>query len=761
MIVSYYHCLVVAIFWFLFRSFLISNRKGLFIRCRLVCVFDFIIPEMSNKREFSGSFDETNLDVKKPKRTIQDFFVPSIASKQVPVSEAVAGNSTDVGEVVSVPSASAESSSSPQLPEFHLFIDNVRNLSDSGIPLDDFGYAVKIVSEGVYTLSDSDIHHFLKKRWQPHNKEEFPVSYHTKNGKVRPRSLNSRHMEQFPWLAVSRLQQFEGAWCAMCVLFKTSDEGGGWSGTGQRMGRLVLKALTDFSDLTGNSGSLSSHALSQYHRACADRAAHFLQQFGQPGRDIRNRLSSARMQQVEQNRSLLRPQVDILKLCAVQNIPLRGHRDDGDLGNDVIQPENDGNYRHLLRFRMASGDEALKTAINRAGANAKHSSKTVQNELLTVMGSMVKDCVTQRVKRAQVWSVLADETTDRSSREQMVLVARYVDLANNVYVVREDPFCVTDVFAEINSMVNGEGDNSGDTEVKLSGTNLGRLILLEIGKANLDTATCVGQGYDKASAMASEASGAAAFVKETAHLAEYFHCISHATNLSCSKCTNNPFIRNAQDIMAQVINSFNSSAKRVNLLKKHAKQTGCAAGKLIGLCTTRFIERHASVARFWDVLPAIVCALHEQQSWADRDASTKAHTLLCCLEKSDTLVSLACLNAIASIMKPLAQALQKKGGDLVRALHLVDDTTNVLQKMRSGDETVEAHCFSSIFSEVSTMAQRIGVTLQKPRTPGGKSVHRAAAGAEEGIEDYYRINVFNAAIDAVLVDFRARFSQHA
>jgi len=117
---------------------------------------------MSNKREFSGSFDETNLDVKKPKRTIQDFFVPSIASKQVPVSEAVAGNSTDVGEVVSVPSASAESSSSPQLPEFHLFIDNVRNLSDSGIPLDDFGYAVKIVSEGVYTLSDSDIHHFSK-----------------------------------------------------------------------------------------------------------------------------------------------------------------------------------------------------------------------------------------------------------------------------------------------------------------------------------------------------------------------------------------------------------------------------------------------------------------------------------------------------------------------------------------------------------------------------------------------------------------------
>jgi len=95
-------------------------------------------------------------------------------------------------------------------------------------------------------------------------------------------------------------------------------------------------------------------------------------------------------------------------------------------------------------------------------------------------------------------------------------------------------------------------------EVKLSGTNLGRLILLKIGKANFDIAACVGQGYDKASAMASGAAGAAAFVQKRDQLDDYFHCISHATNLSCSKCTNIAVIRNAHDSMAQVIGSFNS-----------------------------------------------------------------------------------------------------------------------------------------------------------------------------------------------------------
>jgi len=87
--------------------------------------------------------------------------------------------------------------------------------------------------------------------------------------------------------------------------------------------------------------------------------------------------------QVEQNRQLLRPQIETLKLCAVQNISLRGHRDDGDLGSDVVQAVNDGNYRHLLRFRIASGDEALKNSLTNASANAKHTSKTIQNELKT------------------------------------------------------------------------------------------------------------------------------------------------------------------------------------------------------------------------------------------------------------------------------------------------------------------------------------------------------------------------------------------
>jgi len=82
--------------------------------------------------------------------------------------------------------------------------------------------------------------------------------------------------------------------------------------------------------------------------------------------------------------------------------------------------------------------------------------------------------------------------------------------------------------------------------------------------------------------------------------------------------------------------------------------------------------------------------------------STKANALLSCLERSDALVRLACLKAIGRVMKPLAQALQRKAGDPLRALQLIDETTSILQKIRSGDGS--SLSFSGIFQKTTGMA---------------------------------------------------------
>lgn len=54
------------------------------------------------------------------------------------------------------------------------------------------------------------------------------------------------------------------------------------------------------------------------------------------------------------------------------------------------------------------------------------------------MGNFIQQKIVKRVKHAKVWSILADETTDRQNREKMVLVCRYVWKKGSEYFIRED-----------------------------------------------------------------------------------------------------------------------------------------------------------------------------------------------------------------------------------------------------------------------------------------------------------------------------------
>jgi len=82
-------------------------------------------------------------------------------------------------------------------------------------------------------------------------------------------------------------------------------------------------------------------------------------------------VNTKKRDEVMLNRKALASITDTIKFAAVQNIPLRGHRDDGRIDADCSYlEENDGNFRMLLRFRVNSGDSILLTHLREANANA-------------------------------------------------------------------------------------------------------------------------------------------------------------------------------------------------------------------------------------------------------------------------------------------------------------------------------------------------------------------------------------------------------
>lgn len=328
----------------------------------------------------------------------------------------------------------------------------------------------------------------IKESWYPTKIEEFPTSNHFEKGKDTTRRLNASHLSTFRWLAVSCVPGYKGCWCIYCVLFKTGDV----MATGHKFGKLVALPLTDFSDLTGKNGKLSSHERKEYHLKSQERVANFLRSLSMPEASVVNQIDSSRLASAKRHRSILISVIETLQLCAVQNIAIRGHRDDGRVfskNESVIHNMNDGNFRHLLRFRIAAGDLELKNNLLLAPSNALYTSKTTQNEILEIMGSMLKKAVANRIKKSKFWTLLADETTDRQSREQMVLVARYVYNQQDSgydYVIREDAFSIIDALKEAEILRQNSDKPPGlSDERKLDGATLGRIFLSQAAKAGL------------------------------------------------------------------------------------------------------------------------------------------------------------------------------------------------------------------------------------------------------------------------------------
>jgi Domain of unknown function (DUF4371) len=74
---------------------------------------------------------------------------------------------------------------------------------------------------------------------------------------------------------------------------------------------------------------------------------------------------------------------------------------------------------------MSSGDRMLDDNLKTAASNATMTSKTTQNDVIRLCGQVILNQIIDDVKAAKYFSILADETTDVSTTEQMCLLVRF------------------------------------------------------------------------------------------------------------------------------------------------------------------------------------------------------------------------------------------------------------------------------------------------------------------------------------------------
>jgi len=631
-----------------------------------------------------------------------------------------------------------------------------------------------------HQLNDNDRQAALIQRWTPSKREDMPFSVHvTAQGKQVRRYLGENFLKEYKWLAVSKEPGFEGAWCVYCTTFQSSLCGGsrgshGGIGGNQKMGALVSTPLSKFKKLSGKDGALSNHESTQFHKASQLRAVEFLSRSSGSGaqvNDVRSVIDANRRREVEQNRAFFCSLADILITCAKQDIPIRGRRDDGMISMDGDDPpENDGNWRSLIRLTLRHGNTILAQHLHTARRNAMYTSKIVQNELLQAAGFLIKQKIVMAVAKARFFSVLADETQDRAKRELLQVTVRYVDqAADNTWVIKEDPICLIDLLSAINEQQSGGNVADGETEtvdataydpaeerVRMTGESIGNCLIAAMKNVGLVLDNCVGCGFDGASAMSSESIGAAAFVKREAPLADYFHCTMHSFNLSVSQSSKIVDIHHCFDCIQKTVSFFRYSAKRTLCLERVVKHRAPEARRvrLAAVCSTRFIERHTAVLVFSEMMPFVVEALQGMTHWSSVDTRRTALQLLNSILTPQFIVSLVILESITALMHPVSSSLQKVGIDIIGAIQQIDNLLAVLRDWRENAETK----FSELFDKSNKLANDFDIAMSCPRA-ARLSQYRSNIRTDNPC-DFYRLNIYIPLLDLITNDIGDRFGPH-
>ena len=322
--------------------------------------------------------------------------------------------------------------------------------------------------------------------------------------------------------------------------------------------------------------SLRKHGDKDHHKTAVIISEEFLKTMTHQQPDIQCHLNQAMASRISLNRQKLHSIFKTIVFCGRQNIALRGHRDDAtDIERDVDDLENHGNLR-----TFDAGDNVLAEHLATASRNATYTSKTIQNEIINIVANQVRSKIVGKIEAAKWYTVISDEVTDASNKEQSSLVLRYVD--SDTLLVREDLIG----FVECNTGITGrELANKITSSLQAFGSDLSNL---------------QGQAYDGAGNMAGSVNGTAALISAQYPLALYPHCASHCLNLAVVKSLHITSVRNMMGVIERVYQFFAAHPKRQTALEKAISdiQPTSKVHKLKDMCRTRWVQRIDAIQVF-------------------------------------------------------------------------------------------------------------------------------------------------------------------
>ena len=475
---------------------------------------------------------------------------------------------------------------------------------------------------------------------------------------------------------------------------------------------------------------MAQHNVSASHKQAMEGWCEFKER-EKSGSKILTQLDAGHGKTLEENRRYMRAVIESLRFTACQTIGQRGHRENE-------ESTNRGNFLELLHL-LGKFDSVVANKLSSGPGNAKYIHHDIQNELIDIMASIVREQISNEVKEAEHFTLMVDETKDVSKQEQISIVLRYLHHG--------------DIHEEFLDFVPADG---------LDAQSLLLTVKQALAKLDIDKNACVAQCYDGASVMSGCNNGVQERFRQEVPHAVYIHCHAHRLNLVLVDCVHN--IKPVAECFATVqllYNFFSGSVTHKAFMEKQRDlEPSKRAVELKRLSDTRWSCQYYSLWAIKRTLPAILATLEEISNQSNGHRAIEAKSLNGLID-AQFVSQIYILENIFGLTKSLSDQLQAIDLDLASAIDLIFALTDTLKDKRSAETCTQ------IWKCASDMCERLGINnmqrqqKRKVMQPHHlQEFHVQSHTRKEMLEtsEDYKIHCFFPVIDRLISEMNRRFS---